>query len=37
MPLEEVKTYLKIQINYLKEEGNELIDAILLSVGGWGA
>ena len=24
-----------MQINYLKEEGNELIDVVIASVGGW--
>ena len=37
MPLEEVKKYLKMQITYLQNEGNQLIDAILLAVGGWSA
>ena len=35
MTLEEVKNCINMQIEYLKSEGEALIDQVILSVGGW--
>ena len=35
MALEEVRNCIQMQINYLKVEGNELIDVVIASVGEW--